>query len=75
MEAIEAMIDNSQEAFGDDHDWVSVDINDRPVYKFGDAKRKQALSKVKVKVKPAGHIAHLKCACPRNRRSTRTAIC
>ena len=62
MEAIEAIIDKSQEALGNDHDWVSVDISDRPVYKFGDAKKKkQALSKVKVKVKvkPGGHIAHL----------------
>ena len=59
VEAIEAIIDKSQEAFGDDHDWVSVEINDRPVYKFGDAKRKRALSKLRVKVKHGGHIAHL----------------
>ena len=32
---------------------------DRPVYKFGDAKRKQSLSKVKVKVQPGSHVAHL----------------
>ena len=57
--AIEAIIDISQEAFGADHDWVSVDTNDRPVYNFGDAKRKQALSKVKVKVQPGGHVAHV----------------
>ena len=42
-------MDKSQEAFGADPDWVSVDTNDRPVYKFGDAKRKQVLSKAKVK--------------------------
>ena len=54
-----AVINKAQEAFGTDHDWVSVDTNDRPVYKFGDAKRKQALSKVKVKVQPGGHVAHL----------------
>ena len=59
VEANEATADKSQEAFGTDHDWVSVDTNDRPVYKFGDAKRKQALSKVKVKVQPGGHLAHL----------------
>ena len=28
-------------------------------YKFGDANRKQALSKVKVKVSPGGHVGHL----------------
>ena len=33
VEAIEAIIDKSQEAFGNDHDWVSVDVNDRPIYK------------------------------------------
>ena len=53
------LIDKSQGAFGTDHDWVSVDTNDQPVYKFGDAKRKGALSKVKVKVQPGGHVAHL----------------
>ena len=47
VEASEATIDKSQKAFGKDHDWVSVDPNDRPVYKFGGAKREQALSKVK----------------------------
>ena len=46
VEAIEGIIDKSLEAFGTDHDWVSVSTNDRSVYKFGDAKRKQALSKV-----------------------------
>ena len=50
METIEAIIDKSQEAFGADHDLVSVDTNDRPVYKFGDANRKQVLSWVEVKV-------------------------
>ena len=40
-------------------DWVSVDTNDRPAYKFGDTKRKQALSKVRVKVQPGGHVAHV----------------
>ena len=48
MEPIEAIIDKSEEDFRMDPDWVSVDINDRPVYKFGDAKRKEALSKVRV---------------------------
>ena len=57
--AIEAIIDKSQEAFGADHDWVSVDTNDQPVYEIGDAKRKQALSKVRVEVQPGGHVAHL----------------
>ena len=56
---IEAFVDKSQEAFGTGHDWVSVDTNDRPVCKFGDAKRKEALSKVKVEVQPGGHVAHL----------------
>ena len=59
VEAIEAIIDKSQEAFGNDHDWVSVDCNDRPIYKFGDANRQQALSKVKVKVSPGGYVGHL----------------
>ena len=59
VEAIEIVVDRSQEAFGSNHDWVSVDTKDRPEYKFGDAKRKQALSKVKVKVQPGGHVAHL----------------
>ena len=58
VEATEAIIDKSQEAFGADHDWVSVDTNDRPVYKFGDAERKQAVSKVRAKVQPGGHVAH-----------------
>ena len=40
MEATEANIDKSQEA---DYDWVSVDTNDRPVYKFGDAKRTEGV--------------------------------
>ena len=43
VEAIEAIIDKSQDAFGTDHDWVSVDANDRPVYKFGFAKRNEAV--------------------------------
>ena len=38
---------------------MSVDTNDRPVYKLDDVKRKQALSKVRVKVQPGGHVAHL----------------
>ena len=59
VEAIEAMIGKSQEAFGAGHDWVSVDTNDRSVYKFGEAKRKKALSKVRAKVQPGGHVAHL----------------
>ena len=59
VEAIEAILDISQEAFGPDHDRVSVDTDDRPVYMFGDARRKQALSKVKVKVQPGRHVAHL----------------
>ena len=46
VEAIESIVDKSQEAFGTDHDWVSVNTNDRQVYKFGDAKGEQALSKV-----------------------------
>ena len=58
VEALEAIIDNSQEAFGADHDWVSVAINDRPVYKFSNAKHKQALSMVRAKVQPGGHVAH-----------------
>ena len=36
-----------------------VDTNDQPVYKIGDAKRKQELSKVRVEVQPGGHVAHL----------------
>ena len=48
VDAIHAIFDKSQEAFGADHDWVSVDTNDRP-----------ALSKVRVKVQPGGHVAHL----------------
>ena len=60
VEAIEAIIDKSQEAFGNDHGWVSVDVNDRPIYKFGDANRKQALSKVKVKVSPMCTLRKLK---------------
>ena len=36
-----------------------VDTNDQPVYKIGDAKRKKALSKVRVKVQPGGHVVHL----------------
>ena len=48
----------SHEAFGADHACLSVDTNDRPVYKFGDAKRKQALSMVNVEVQPGGHVAH-----------------
>ena len=59
VEAIEAPVDKSQEVFGTAHDWVSVDINDRPVHNFGVAKRKQALSKVKVQVQPGGHVTHL----------------
>ena len=59
VEAMEAIIDKSQEAFGNDDDWVSVDVYDRPVNKIGDAHRKQALSKVKVKVSPGGHVGHL----------------
>ena len=58
VEAIDAIIDKSQEAFGADHDWVSVNTND-PVNKFIDAKREQALSKVRVKVQPGGHVANL----------------
>ena len=38
---------------------MSLDTNDRPVYKFDDAKRKQALAKVRVEVQPGGHVAHL----------------
>ena len=34
VEAIEAIIDKSQEAFGNDDDLVSVDVNDRPIFKF-----------------------------------------
>ena len=59
VEAIEAIIDKSQEAFGTDHDWLSVHTNDQPVYKFGDAKRKQALSKDEVQGQPGGHVAYL----------------
>ena len=36
-----------------------LDTNDRPVYNFGDAKRKRALSKVNVKVQPRSHVAHV----------------
>ena len=57
--SVESIIDHSQEACEADPDWVSVDTNDWPVYKFGDAKRKQALSKVRVKEQPGGHVAHL----------------
>ena len=35
VEAIETDIDKSHGAFGTDHDRVSVNSNDRPVYKFG----------------------------------------
>ena len=59
VEAIEAIIVKSQDAFGADHDWVLVDTNHGPVYKFGDAKRKQALPEVRAKVQPGGHVAHL----------------
>ena len=41
---------------------LSVDTNDRPVYKFGDAKRKQALSMVNVEVQPGGPRGTLTCA-------------
>ena len=57
--AIQAILDTAQEAFGTDHDWFSVDTNDRPVSKFGETKRKQALYKVRVKVQPGRHVAHL----------------
>ena len=75
VEAIEAVIDKSQEAFGADHDWVSVDTNDRSVYNFGDAKRKQALFKVRVKVQPGGHVAHLHVHAKENGRRACTVVC
>ena len=60
VEAIEAISDKAQEAFGADADWVSVDTIDRPVYKYGDGKRKQALSKVRLIGYPGRqHVAHL----------------
>ena len=55
-----AIVDKSQEAFGTDHGWVFVDTTHRPVYKFGVAKRKQSVSKVKVKVQPGNRLAHLR---------------
>ena len=58
-EPIEAITDKSQEAFGAVHDWACVDTNDRSMYKFGDARRKQALSQVRVKAQPGRHVAHL----------------
>ena len=67
VKTFEAIIDKSQEAFGADHDWVSVDTNDRPGCKFGDAKRKQALPKVRMKVQPGGHVAFFLCM-PRERK-------
>ena len=57
--SVEAIIDKSQEAFEADSDLVSVDTKDWPVYKFGDDMRKQAMSKIRVKVQPGGHAAHL----------------
>ena len=59
VRAIEAILDQAQEAFGTDADWVAVDTSDRPVYKYGDGKHKQGLSKVRVKVQPGGqNVAH-----------------
>ena len=45
VEAIEAILDEAQGVFGTDPDGASVETNDRPVYTFRDARRKQALSK------------------------------
>ena len=66
VEAIEVIIDKSQETLGAEHYWVSVDTSDRPAYKFGDAKRKQAVSKVRMKVNAVlrdtcGWISSNKC--------------
>ena len=55
--SMEAIIDKSQEAFEADPVWASVDTKDWLVYKFGDDKRKQAMSKIRVKVQPGGHAA------------------
>ena len=54
VEAVEAIIDRAQRMFGNDEECVSVDTQDRPVYKFGDAKKQKVLSKVTVRVKPGG---------------------
>ena len=50
------LLTNHKKPSEQNHDWVS---NDRLVYKFGDAMRKQALFKVRVKVQPGGHVARL----------------
>ena len=52
--------------FRADHDWVFLVINNRPVYKFGDAKRKTSAVKgqsVSATWKTRGTFT---CACPRN---------
>ena len=45
MEAVEAIKNKAQERYGPNPEVVAVDTNDRPVYKYGDARRMQALSK------------------------------
>ena len=75
VEAIEAILDTTQEGFGTDPDWVSVDTNDRPAYKFGDTKRKQALSKVQMKVQPGGHVAHFLGHAQETKRSACAVVC
>ena len=57
--SVEAIIDKSLEAFEADPDWMSVDTKVWLVYKFGDDKRKHTMSKIRVKVQPGGHAAHL----------------
>ena len=75
VDAIEAIIDKSQEAFGTDHDWVSVDTKCRPVYKFGDAKRKQALSKGQSESATCKTRGTFTCACSGNGRCACTVAC
>ena len=65
------LLTNRKKAFGADHSWVSVDTNDRPVYKFGDAKRKQPL----VQGQSEGHVTHLHVHSPGNGRSACTVVC
>ena len=59
VEAIQAILDKSRKTLGADHDWVSVDTNDRLVYMFDNARRIQALSKVRMKAQPDGNVTHL----------------
>ena len=68
VESIVAVMENDQEAFGTDVDGVSVDTSDRPVYKYGDFKRKQGTAWSTTCGTPA-------CACRGNGRSTGAVAC